>query len=81
MKSFRDSTGRLWFVYEVRPSTPLDLERLTQFRNGWLVFFCREDHRRLAPIPPGWETFGAAELCALLSEPDVILPDEAARRG
>lgn len=38
-----------------------------ELRAGWLAFESGEDKRRLAPIPPGWETAWETELQALLA--------------
>lgn len=39
----------------------------TAMRDGWLAFRCDCDARRLAPIPPDWETMPDDALVLLLS--------------
>lgn len=39
-----------------------------EYRDGWLAFQSGDEWRRLAPIPPEWETLPDAELRALLSQ-------------
>lgn len=39
-----------------------------QLDGGWLCFECREEKRRLAPIPAAWESLPATELERLCRE-------------
>ena len=39
---------------------------------GWLVFKCEDEKRRLAPIPPGWDTCRGRELRELWEKADII---------
>jgi len=46
---------------------PLRLAVLPALLRGWLCFESELEKRRLAPVPPGWESMsdrGLAELCA-----------------
>ena len=36
-------------------------------RSGWLAFQCEDDSRRLAPIPPDWESMPDRALIELLT--------------
>jgi hypothetical protein len=38
----------------------------SDLRAGWLAFQCKNERRRLAPIPNGWGEMSDAELAALL---------------
>ncbi len=55
---FFDETARAWEVREIRQ--PI-LERNhacilpAPFAEGWLLFTSEGEHRRLAPLPPGWQ--------------------------
>ena len=37
-----------------------------ELANGWLAFQCADVRRRLAPIPPRWQTLSDEELCELV---------------
>ncbi|MEO7457823.1 MAG: hypothetical protein ABIY52_16290 [Gemmatimonadaceae bacterium] len=55
--SFVDDGELNWEVREI--STPVLPERRglfsrPEFANGWLLFMCGIERRRLAPFPPGW---------------------------
>ena len=43
---------------------------------GWLVFKCEDEKRRLAPIPPHWETCRGRELLDLWGKADIITQRE-----
>jgi hypothetical protein len=65
--TFVDEGARRWEVREIRE--PLLPERAgvlsrPEFSSGWLLFSCETEHRRLAPLPPGWR----------------VAPDEQLRR-
>lgn len=65
MREFRDAAGAEWRVFRATPHTsPTKREKVLpeSFRNGWLVFECDVERRRLAPIPDAWEDFSEAEL-------------------
>lgn len=58
-----------------------DRRQVRQFRvrldyplsEGWLVFKSDEQKRRLAPIPPHWESLRGQELIQLWQKADVIV--------
>jgi hypothetical protein len=65
VREFRDAAGAEWRVFRATPHTsPTKREKVLpeSFRNGWLVFECEVERRRLAPIPDAWEDFSEAEL-------------------
>lgn len=80
LREFTDAKGMAWRVWDVYPhmgrstsSTTVGLSpALSAFPSrelaeGWLVFECDDEKRRLAPIPPEWETCEPGvleELCA-----------------
>jgi hypothetical protein len=65
LRSFTDSTGVEWRVWEVShtkagsSSTAKSFSNAklqgTAFAEGWLCFESKDEKRRLAPIPIGWE--------------------------
>jgi hypothetical protein len=80
-RQFVDDDGAVWAVWDVRPAAvgqTLD-PRLAALRSGramlpevsralaegWLCFESEAEKRRLAPIPPGWDSFSAGELLRL----------------
>jgi hypothetical protein len=81
-RSIRDRDGRVWDIWETHPeadapSSPLgdEADSMSIFvpitvppalSGGWLVFVSGMERRRLAPIPPNWDVFAAAELRDLL---------------
>ena len=80
MREFRDATGAEWRVFRATPHTsPTKREKVLpeSFRNGWLVFECEVERRRLAPIPDAWEEFSEVEL-EQLCQVAVVVP---VRRG
>jgi hypothetical protein len=70
MKTFRDSSGNDWTVFEVRrqvSSTKSDWSYLPNgFSNGWLCFENQYSKRRLVRYPERWREFGDVELEKLL---------------
>ena len=51
---------------ERRRSHVAGLSVSPEMRHGWLAFRCRNESRRIAPIPPGWATLPDHELVVLL---------------
>ena len=49
---------------------PLRLDAL--YASGWLCFDSGHDKRRLAPIPPGWESLDARELARLFDAAEQV---------
>lgn len=78
LREYTDKTGVTWRVWDVYPSSrsgstastvsePLAPYPTRHFTNGWLCFECRDEKRRLAPIPKDWEVCDCSrleELCA-----------------
>ncbi len=60
VRDFDDSAGNSWRVWSTVPSTSAVLTE--GFEQGWLTFEASGTIRRLAPIPPGWESASPTEL-------------------
>jgi hypothetical protein len=63
--TFVDDASRRWEVHEI--SQPLLPDRVgvlapPAFSQGWLLFTCGTERRRLAPLPPGWREAPEAQL-------------------
>ncbi len=56
--------------HEVRPIIPLGME------DGWLAFHGELARLRLAPIPRGWMNLSEAELSALITRAERVLPTD-----
>jgi hypothetical protein len=73
-RSFTDTSGRSWIVWDVYPSSTSSNTSVgvrTDLRHGWLAFESEGLKRRLAPIPEGWSAMAEEalmELC-LRAEP------------
>ena len=61
-RTFTDSAGLTWDVFEVRRASQKAGAVSPGFENGWLAFASGEHKRRLAPVPASWETASDAEL-------------------
>jgi hypothetical protein len=94
LREFTDSTGRPWRVWDIRPEQMHAATRaedhLQNVINGWLAFesATNGEKRRLAPIPPKWESATEQELEEMLeraesarSEPGVPRREEASGPG
>lgn len=64
-RTFTDSAGLSWEVFEVRRASQKAGAVSPGLENGWLAFASGEHKRRLAPFPADWETSTDAELEAL----------------
>lgn len=67
MRQFADAAGVEWQVFEVRRTSETDGAVTPGRERGWLAFASAVERRRLAPIPPNWESVaeeGLADLCA-----------------
>ena len=74
-RRFKDTDNVEWEVYDLvepaeppRPSRPqlaLDSTHFPRYR-AWLVFDSANEHRRLTPIPEGWEELPDTGLALLL---------------
>jgi hypothetical protein len=51
---FIDSNGVNWRVWNTVPSSRATLSG--EFESGWLTFESPAGRKRLAPVPPNWET-------------------------
>ena len=63
---------RVWTVVAITPDYLQSLglradTLLPGLAEGWLSFECRNERRRIAPIPADWETMTADELSRLCS--------------
>ena len=61
-RSFEDSSGVLWEVFEVRRTSANPGGVSHGLEKGWLTFQSSEGKRRLAPFPPEWSEAEAPEL-------------------
>jgi hypothetical protein len=63
--------GREWTVWDVFPTFDARMrmagEAADQLVQGWLVFECDIEKRRLGPIPDGWDELPEHDLAALLA--------------
>lgn len=65
-REFEDSAGVVWRVWNTVPMSGAVINN-PGFEKGWLTFESETGSlRRLAPVPPGWETFPRERLEALL---------------
>jgi hypothetical protein len=71
MRTFRDSNGTAWTVFEVRRQVSGTGDRSYLpggFNDGWLCFETHGAKRRLTKYPPRWREFSDEELMNLLSQ-------------
>ncbi|HET7186970.1 MAG TPA: hypothetical protein VFI52_02390 [Gemmatimonadaceae bacterium] len=71
-RSFQDSTGAVWEVFEVRRTSQKALAVSVGLEHGWLSFVNGDNKRRLAPFPREWETATPAELERLCATARVV---------
>jgi len=67
--------GVPWMVWQVTPSSSSRLAltgAAEAFLEGWLVFECEVEKRRLAPVPAGWAEWTDAELLRSLAAAPVV---------
>jgi hypothetical protein len=67
-RTFEDSSGAVWEVFEVHRSSRAVGGVSGGLESGWLAFVSGERKRRLAPFPAGWEKAPVTELerlCAM----------------
>jgi hypothetical protein len=65
VREFSDAAGVAWKVFRATPhSSPARRENVLPeaFRDGWLVFECDAERRRLAPFPDDWEELADEQL-------------------
>ena len=70
MKTFRDSSGGQWTVFEVRRhiNPKLPAVQPNRYGDGWLCFESGTVKKRLVRYPRRWREFGDAELEKLLAQ-------------
>ena len=61
-RSFEDSSGILWEVFEVTRSSATAGGVSRGLEQGWLTFQSSTEKRRLAPFPSGWQDAEVTEL-------------------
>lgn len=74
-RRFKDTNNIEWEAYDLvepgepprasRPQLALDSTHFPRYR-AWLVFDSANEHRRLTPIPEGWEDLPPNGLAILL---------------
>lgn len=82
MRTFSDSKGTQWTVFEVKRGEREG--RWTylpdEYGDGWLTFECPTAKRRLTPIPPAWRELDDQRLRELLEQAQPVartrLPEE-----
>jgi len=67
IRQFTDANGIIWRVFDIHPDPASDevAAMSPELVNGWLLFQCAAQRRRLAPIPTDWELATNEELEAL----------------
>src|SRR5256885_10676558 len=81
MRQFRDEAGVEWQVsLTARGSDAVSREHALPeaYREGWLVFESAQQKRRVAPVPPNWESLPAEALAAFCAR---ALPQVTRTRG
>lgn len=75
MRTFADSTGTEWTVYEVKRQGAAS-ERWSylpdEFGDGWLCFESDYTKRRLTPVPARWREFSDTQLVGLLGKANAV---------
>ena len=75
MRTVDDDAGTKWTIYSVSPEE-LSFGRRellpTSFRDGWLVFECAGERRRLAPVPADWARFSDLALRQMLASAERV---------
>ena len=77
MRHFRDQTGVEWEVFlTARRSDAVSRGQFLPeaYREGWLVFECAQEKRRLAPVPENWESLSNEALAELCSKATPQIP-------
>ena len=72
VRRFEDAVGTLWEVREIHvPSlsiVPRKFLRQPEYADGWLLFTCEGERRRLAPCPCDWREIAPMQLAFLCSQ-------------
>ena len=72
MRTFRDTTGATWTVWDTVRSS--DTPVTAALADGWLTFESASGKRRLAPIPHEWVAASESELSRLLQRVEAVAP-------
>jgi hypothetical protein len=72
MRNFRDTEGRSWRVWHVRPQSDVLRAGSSNLAGGWLCFEREGEKRRLANPPADWDTIPESELEPLLRQPSLV---------
>lgn len=81
LRSFTDSQGKAWRVWNVVPqyAAARDEETMTPgLQGGWLCFDSGTEKRRLSPIPEDWENAGTDALEGYCLQAALVQPRAAA---
>jgi hypothetical protein len=73
-RSFEDSAGTTWEVFQVRRASEASRGVSPGLENGWLAFVSAEGKRRLAPFPASWEDASPEELERLCTTARIANP-------
>ena len=73
-RTFEDSAGVLWEVFEVHRSIEAPRGVSAGLEQGWLAFASAGGKRRLAPYPSKWESASVTELERLCTEARLASP-------
>jgi hypothetical protein len=78
VREFTDGRGVDWRVWDVTPAHMHPITRgedyMANLQDGWLVFECGREKRRLeAPYPPDWTTFPIPQLEALCRKASLVV--------
>jgi hypothetical protein len=76
-REFTDEGGTAWRAWDTYPGSAANVR--PGFEAGWLGFESDGEHRRLAPVPGGWEELPDEELRALLASAQPTRPARAPR--
>ena len=72
VRRFQDAVGTEWEVREIHvPSlsiVPRKFLPKPEFADGWLLFTCEGERRRLAPCPSDWREVAPLQLAFLCSQ-------------
>jgi hypothetical protein len=69
VREFQDDAGVKWVVFLTARSVARDHHLPEQYREGWLAFeSANGEKRRVAPVPPDWESLTERELAALCAQ-------------
>jgi hypothetical protein len=73
-RTFEDSAGTVWEVFEVRRSSQNAQAVTAGLELGWLAFISGSQKRRLAPYPRDWHELSDAELERLCESARIARP-------